>query len=346
MAELELGFGVAVIGGLAIPRGGLRVAERDALARVVEVSQLLLSFGKVLGGSESIPVGSFCVALRDAFTFAIHEAEVVLRPGEVAVSSALAPCESIGEVVGCIVSEAEVSLRIRVALFGGLKLPVGGLGIVLRETLTGVVHRAEKVLRLGMALLGSESKRGCRPAEVSGVIVGDSLPVVRVGGCVGGIPAAAGDDAGASRGMERQRAAGRDVLQAGLGSILHAYFPSLSSKSADLTVDELEASPCVADLLAQAGGELGEEVAVFARGGFGVEMQLGDFAGEERVTLSFEGGDVALRVQDLARDAEKLGSDAFASDGGVDFEVIVKQTLQGFGVAATVGLIGAGHQKG
>jgi hypothetical protein len=46
MAELELGFGVAVIGGLAIPRGGLRVAQWDALANVVELSQLLLGFGK------------------------------------------------------------------------------------------------------------------------------------------------------------------------------------------------------------------------------------------------------------------------------------------------------------
>ena len=29
MPKLELGFGVAMIGGLAIPRGGLRIAERD-----------------------------------------------------------------------------------------------------------------------------------------------------------------------------------------------------------------------------------------------------------------------------------------------------------------------------
>jgi hypothetical protein len=38
VAELELGFGVAVIGGLAIPRGGLRIAEWDALTNVLEVS--------------------------------------------------------------------------------------------------------------------------------------------------------------------------------------------------------------------------------------------------------------------------------------------------------------------
>ena len=47
---------------------------------------------------------------------------------------------------------------------------------------------------------------------------------------------------------------------------------------ADLAVDELEAAPGIGDLFAQAGGELGEEVAVFACGGFGVEVQLGDLA--------------------------------------------------------------------
>src|SRR5580698_11664990 len=64
VAELKLGFGVAVIGCLAIPRGGLRVAEGNALANVVKVSQFLLGFGKVLVGGQAIPVGSFGVALR------------------------------------------------------------------------------------------------------------------------------------------------------------------------------------------------------------------------------------------------------------------------------------------
>jgi hypothetical protein len=48
----------------------------------------------------------------------------------------------------------------------------------------------------------------------------------------------------------------------------------------DLAVDELEAALGVGDLLAEAGGEFGEEVAVFAGCGLGVEAQLGDFAGE------------------------------------------------------------------
>jgi hypothetical protein len=113
---------------------------------------------------------------------------------------------------------------------------------------------------------------------------------------------------------------------------------------ADLAVDELEAAPSIGDLLAEAGGELGEEVAVFTDGGFGIEVQLGDLAGEQGVLLSIEFGDVALGVLDLARDAEKLGGGAFAGDGGVDFAVIVKETLQDLGVAPAVGLIGAGHQ--
>ena len=123
------------------------------------------------------------------------------------------------EVVGRVVAKAEVGLRVGVALLGGLALPVGGLGVVLRQALTRVVHRAEEVLRLGVALLGGESEAGCGFAEVAGVVVGDGLPVVRVGGCIGGVAAAAGDDAGA-RGMERQRGASGNVLQAGSGLYL------------------------------------------------------------------------------------------------------------------------------
>jgi hypothetical protein len=115
---------------------------------------------------------------------------------------------------------------------------------------------------------------------------------------------------------------------------------------ANLAVDEPEAALGIGDLLAEAGCELGEEVAMFAGSGFGVELQLADFAAEQRVPLDVEGGDIALGVLDLASDAEKLGSGAFACDGGVDLAVIVKETLQGFGVAPAICLIGAGHQQG
>src|SRR5271168_702450 len=115
---------------------------------------------------------------------------------------------------------------------------------------------------------------------------------------------------------------------------------------ADLAVDEFEAALGIGDLLAEAGRELGEEVVVFAGGGFGVEVQLGDVAGEQRVPLGLDGGNVALGVEDLARDAEKLVGGAFAEDGGVDLAVIVQQTLQSLGVATAVGLIGASHQQG
>ena len=73
---------------------------------------------------------------------------------------------------------------------------------------------------------------------------------------------------------------------------------------------------------------------------------MGDFAGEQGVPLRVQIGDVALGVLDLAGDAENLGGSAFAGDGGVNLAVIVKQALQGFGVAAAIGLIGAGHQQG
>ena len=61
--------------------------------------------------------------------------------------------------------------------------------------------------------------------------------------------------------------------------------------------------------------------------------------------LGVQIGDVALGVLDLTRDAKKLGGRAFAGDGGIDFSMIVKQTLQAFGVAAAIGLIGARHQQ-
>ncbi len=74
----------------------------------------------------------------------------------------------------------------------------------------------------------------------------------------------------------------------------------------------------------EAGCQFGEEVAVLTGCGLGVGMQLGDLAGEQCVPLGLERGDVPLSVLDLARDAEKLGHRAFASDGGVDLTMVVE----------------------
>jgi hypothetical protein len=71
------------------------------------------------------------------------------------------------EVVRCVVAEAEVGLRVGMALLGGLALPVGGFGVVLRQALARVVHRAQEVLRLGVALLGGEPEAGCGFGEVA-----------------------------------------------------------------------------------------------------------------------------------------------------------------------------------
>jgi len=43
---------------------------------------------------------------------------------------------------------------------------------------------------------------------------------------------------------------------------------------------------------------------VFEAGGFGVEVEVGDFAGEQRGAFGVEGGDVALGVAELAGEAE------------------------------------------
>jgi hypothetical protein len=95
----------------------------------------------------------------------------------------------------------------------------------------------------------------------------------------------------------------------------------------DLAVDECKAVPGIGNLFAETGGKLGKEVAVFASGGFGIEVQLGDFTGEQRVPLSIQRSDIAFGVLDLARDAEKFGSGVFASGGGVDLTMIIKETL-------------------
>jgi hypothetical protein len=113
--------------------------------------------------------------------------------------------------------------------------------------------------------------------------------------------------------------------------------------SADLAVDNLEAAAGVGDLFAEAGSQLSEQVAVFASGVFGFQVELGDFAVEQRMSLEIKPGDVTLGVLDLTRDAETLGGGVFVGNGPIDFEVIVKQTLQRFGITAAVGLIGAGH---
>jgi hypothetical protein len=119
----------------------------------------------------------------------------------------------------------------------------------------------------------------------------------------------------------------------------------LSSMGTDLAIDEFEAAPGIGDLLTKVGRQLREKVAVFEGGGFGVQVQLGDLAGEQRVPLNIECGDVALGVLDLTSDAQKLGCGTLACDGGVDLPVIVKETLQSFRVTAVVSLVGAGHQQ-
>src|SRR5580692_13217955 len=103
---------------------------------------------------------------------------------------------------------------------------------------------------------------------------------------------------------------------------------ALSSMSFDLAVDEFKAVSRIGNLFAKFGGKLGEQVAVFEGGGFGVGVQHGDLAREQCVPLRIESGNVALGVPDLARNAQQLDSSALARDGGIDLVVIVQETLQ------------------
>jgi hypothetical protein len=116
--------------------------------------------------------------------------------------------------------------------------------------------------------------------------------------------------------------------------------------SGDLAVDEFEAALGIGDLIAEAGGKLSEQVTMLAGCGFSIKVQLSYLASEQCVALGIERGNVALRVLDLAGDAEKLGGFVFAGDQGVDLAVIVEQTLKGFGIATFVSLVGKGHEQG
>jgi hypothetical protein len=186
----------------------------------------------------------------------------------------------------------------------------------VRQALAPVVHDAEDVLRLGVALLGGEAESGCGFSEVAGVVVGDGLPVVRVGGCVRGIAAPAGDDARA-RGMEAERAADGDVLESAFGSIFHWLVGRWNGDR------RTGSDTSHRNLPAEARGEFREDVAVFAGGSLGVEVELGDLTGEQRVPLGIEGRDVAFGVVDLADDSKKFGGRAFSGYRGVDLAMIV-----------------------
>lgn len=116
---------------------------------------------------------------------------------------------------------------------------------------------------------------------------------------------------------------------------------------ADLPIDEVETAFGIGDLLAQADGELGEEIAVIACGGLGIAVQLADFAGEQGVALGVESGDVALGMTDLARNPVEFGGGVLAGEGGgVDLEVVAEQALERLVVAAAVGLVGTRHKQG
>jgi hypothetical protein len=113
----------------------------------------------------------------------------------------------------------------------------------------------------------------------------------------------------------------------------------------DLAIDKFQAPLSIGHLGTDTSREFAEQVAMFARGSFGILEELCDFTGEQRVPLGIEYRDVALRVLNLARDAQKLRGTRFAFDGSVDFAVIVQQTQQRVRVAAAVGLVGTGHQE-
>ena len=80
-AEVELGRGIAVVGGLPIPLPRLGVVLRDAFALAVHGAEDGLGAGVALVGGLSKPLHHLGVVLREAVAMAVHEAEVVLGAG-------------------------------------------------------------------------------------------------------------------------------------------------------------------------------------------------------------------------------------------------------------------------
>ncbi len=91
----------------------------------------------------------------------VHAAEIGLRRRVTLFGGLAVPVQRFGialrEANALIVHHAEIILRIEVALLGGLAKPFCGLGRIPRGALTGVVHYPEIVLGIGIALLGQRA---------------------------------------------------------------------------------------------------------------------------------------------------------------------------------------------
>jgi hypothetical protein len=79
------------------------------------------------------------------------------------------------------VERAEVAHRQREVLAGGLLVPIGGLDLVRSDAKTMVKERAERVLGLGVALLGERLPFLIGGAKVAGLIGGHTRIVVGEG---------------------------------------------------------------------------------------------------------------------------------------------------------------------
>ena len=78
VAKIELGSGVALIGGLAVPRDGLCEVEGDAAAFLIEGAEDKLSVNEPGGGGFFEPAGGGREVLTNAFTLGQEDPDFVL----------------------------------------------------------------------------------------------------------------------------------------------------------------------------------------------------------------------------------------------------------------------------
>ena len=76
-----LRVGVALLGGLAVPSGGLLIVPRHSFAIGVHTAKDELRFGMTLLGSLAAPSGGLLIVPRHSFAIGVHTAKEELRFG-------------------------------------------------------------------------------------------------------------------------------------------------------------------------------------------------------------------------------------------------------------------------
>ena len=97
------------------------------------------------------------IILRDALVSEVHDAEIVLRVWVALLSGPAIPYRRLGIILwhalAVVVQGVQIVLRLSLSLLNGPAIPYRGLGIILRHAVAVVVHETEIELRARVPLL-------------------------------------------------------------------------------------------------------------------------------------------------------------------------------------------------